>query len=159
MFPNAKAQFDLALAWQELALTAFAASTSMANAGGKVVAASDEAQRIAKLPKQGPEAFFAPWTALMTPSAAIAAPIDPMRFAEAATQATVAFWSTLLGSPVKSGAQPSRMPNINTTPAKPAPQPLPLPLPMWWTAFTEPAASASKQPAARAPAPQWPFLH
>ena len=157
MFPAAKAQFDLALAWSELAMSTFTATTMMATAGAKVMTANAEAERISRQPAQGLDALLAPWMAMTTP-APQAGLADPMRFAQAATQATLAFWSTLLGSPLGQSPRPYWSPNFDVPPARPA-KPAAVALPLWWTAFTDPAVPALTQQASKGPAPRSPYLH
>lgn len=118
MFSAAKAQFDLAMAWSELALSTFTATTMIANSSAKVLEASAAAERTGGA---GP-ALFNPWIVPTSPSGMV----DPLRFAFAATQATTAFWAALLEPP------------------KPEPKPLPL----WWTVFTEPLTAAPPKPEA-----------
>ena len=114
MFSAAKAQFDLAMAWSELAMSTFTATTMIANSSAKVMAASAAAEKAGgAMP-----AFFNPWIIPTAPSGMA----DPMRFAFAATQATTAFWAALLEPP------------------KFAPKPIPL----WWTAFTDPLTAPAK---------------
>lgn len=128
MFTLAKAQFDLTMAWSELAQSTFAAPTMIANSGAKVVAASaafERALQLADAPAQ-------PWPLLDLPSAGF---VDPLRLAAAWTEASAAFWASLL--------------------AQPKPKAAPAPLPLWWTAFTEPVA---KTKPAR-PAPRAYLLH
>jgi hypothetical protein len=112
MFSAAKAQFDLAMAWSELAMSTFTATTMIANSSAKVMAASATAEKAGgTMP-----GFFNPWIVPATPSGMA----DPVRFAFAATQATTAFWAALMEPP------------------KPAHKPVPL----WWTAFTDPLTAA-----------------
>ena len=155
MFPAAKAQFDLALAWSEFAMSTFTATTMMANAGAKVMAASAAVERINRQPPSAVEAFFAPWTATIA-RAPQPAPADPMRFAFAASQATMAFWSTLFDMPMPGSAQQHFwMPNFDAAPAKSTA----LTLPLWWTAFTDPMLAAAREPAAKGPAARSGYLH
>jgi hypothetical protein len=116
MFTLAKAQFDLTIAWSELVLSTFAASTMMANSGAKVMAASAALEQALQQPLAGIPNTVKPWP-MDLPSAGLP---DPARFADAWTQASTAFWTALL------------------QPAKPATKPLPL----WWTVFTDPVLPA-----------------
>jgi len=125
MFNLAKAQFDLTMAWSELALSTFAASTMMANSGAKVMAASAALEQALQPPLASSQAGFKPWP-MDLPSAGLP---DPMRFANAWTQASTAFWTALL--------QP--------------PRPASKPLPLWWTAFTDPVLQAKPAEPAQRP--------
>ena len=118
MFLAPKAQFDLAMAWSELAMSTFTATTMIANSGAKVLAASAAAERATRPASQGSPSFYNPWAIPTAPSGIV----DPMGLVLAATQATTAFWAALLEPP------------------KPAPKPLPL----WWTAFTDPLLPTAK---------------
>jgi len=129
MFPAAKAQFDLAMAWSELALSTLAAGSMIASCGAKVVTASAALDISLSPGPNSSDSFLDPWSFLSPQQGAA----DTMRFALAATQATTAFWSTLL-EPVKRQAKPSLL---------------------WWTTFADPLTASS--PAA--PAPRDYLLH
>jgi len=136
MFSAAKAQFDLAMAWSELAMSTFTATTMIANSGAKVLAAAERVNRPQESPSQ---AFFNPWVQSM-PQSGVA---DPMRFAMAASQASIAFWSALLEPPVATGQRTSWMTMFEMVPQEP-PKPKVAPLPLWWTAFTDPVLARPK---------------
>jgi hypothetical protein len=129
MFSATKAQFDLALAWSELAMSTFTATTMIANSGAKVLAASTAFEQAGRSANNSPPAFVNPWAGALTQGGMI----DPMRFAFAATQASTAFWCALLEPP------------------KPAAKPHPL----WWTVFTDPLVAKT----VAAPAPRDYLLH
>ena len=115
MHPAAKAQFDLAMAWSELAFSTFAASTMLANSSAKVFAASAALER-ATQPAACRTPALAPWPSLFDDQSLA----NPMYFAYAAAEASRQFWMGMLEPP------------------KPAVKPLPL----WWTAFADPVLPA-----------------
>jgi hypothetical protein len=116
MFPAAKAQFDLAMAWSELALNTFAASTMIANSSAKLIAANAALERAAWPDRRAAGGLAASW-ALPAAAPGFA---DPVGFVMAASQTSMAFWAALLEPP------------------KPASKPMPL----WWTAYTDPLLPA-----------------
>lgn len=123
MFSAAKAQFDLALAWSELAMSMFTATTMVANSGAQVQVASAAVDQLHRgwsaQPAASSNAFGG---AAMQPGM-----FEPMQLANAAAEATMAFWSALLAPP----------------------KPVAAPLPLWSTAFTDPVRPVA--PAGAAP--------
>ena len=154
MFSAAKAQFDLALAWSELAMSTFAATTMIANSGAKVLAASAAAEQATRRTESHPTQFFNPW-AQPAPQAGM---IDPLRFALAATQASAAFWTALLDTPQSASPQPFWMPNFQLAAPRPR-KPAAAPLPLWWTAFTDPVMPSVRERKAVTSQPPSPYLH
>ena len=154
MFSAAKAQFDLAMAWSELAMSTFAATTMIANSGAKVLAASAAAEQATRLTESKPTQFFNPW-AQPAPQTGM---IDPLRFALAATQASAAFWTALLDTPQDANPQPFWTPIFQLAPPKPA-KPVAKPLPLWWTAFTDAAIPSVRERKAVTSQPRSSYLH